>query len=217
MKIDKVIMYLSFFGAVFFLSQTLINTKKFEAEKKANAILNDSIRYVNGANRYYSDLLEFKIKYSNSLINKVGIKAYDISADTAKLLQTNIHSLIVRSKCSLFLRYTEIGCNECSNLTIEKLKVLNHAHPELPIYILVDFTNYDAYLQWRKVADVNFPVFFVKKGEIAFDEGCNNYSYLFLADNRETAYNFFIPNSRMPDLLDYYLKNAYKLTTENSL
>ncbi|TWF33938.1 hypothetical protein FHW36_111129 [Chitinophaga polysaccharea] len=207
--------YLSFFGVIFFLSWLLITAKKLDTQRRQNVSLNDSIRYVNGANRYYLDLMEFKMKYSNSLVNKDEIKAYDISRDTAKSIPINIHSLITRSRQSLFLRYTEIGCNECSSLTIKKLKQLSQDHPELPIYVLTDFTNYDAYLQWRKLAEVNFPVFYVKKGEITFDEGCNEYSYLFLTDNREIAYDFFIPNSQMSGLLDYYLNNIYKQPAEH--
>jgi hypothetical protein len=95
-------------------------------------------------------------------------------------------------------------------MTINKLNELQSLHPDLPIYALVDFTNYDSYLQWRKVGKINFPVYYLKKGGIAFDKDCKEYSYLFMVDNNSITSNCFIPNSGMPTVLDYYFEYIYK-------
>ena len=95
-------------------------------------------------------------------------------------------------------------------MTIKKLNELRSLHPDLAIYAFVDFTNYDAYLQWRKFGNINFPVYYLKSGGIAFDKDCKDYSYLFMVDNNSRASNFFIPNSGMPAALDLYFQHIYK-------
>jgi hypothetical protein len=191
-------------------SCTLETKKSFSQKKNDFKVLTDSILVLNDANRYYSDLLKFKIKSSDHPLEKDDVKLYDITQDTSKSTPLSLSSLIRKNKFNLILRYTEIGCNECSSMTIKKLNQLQQLHPDLPIYALVDFTNYDSYLQWRKVGKINFPVYYLKKGGIAFDKDCEEYSYLFMVDNNSSTSKFFIPNSGMPAVLDYYFDNLYK-------
>jgi len=190
---------------LYFTSATKISSQYVKINSLA-----DTVRYVNGLNQYYSELLKFNIKSSDFSFKNELIKAHDITADTNKATLININSLFGKSKYSLVLRYTQIGCDECSGLTVKKLEALRKAHPDLPIYAFVDFTNYDSYLQWRKVGEIDFPVFYVKKGGIPFDQNCNDYSYLFLVNKAGIASNFFIPNSGIPDILAYYFDHVYK-------
>jgi|GEM_PF-6048241 len=188
----------------------------FNAAKKSRTqgekinSLADTIRYVNGLNQYYLELLKFDITSSNFSFKNKLIKAYDITADTNKSTAVNINSLFEKNKYTLILRYTQIGCDECSSLTVKKIEELRKMHPDLPVYAFVDFTNYDSYLQWRKVGEIDFPVFYVKKGAIDFDKDCTDYSYVFLVNKDGIASDFFIPNSGIPNILEYYFNNIYK-------
>jgi len=185
-----------------------LNFKGIKKEKELNKTirnLSDTVKYFDGLSRYYWGLLKFNSKYSGYSFNKAGdVKSYNITEDTSKSSPINFSSIFKGNKYSLVLRYTEIGCDECSSLTVKKLIKLKQQHPDLPIYAFVDFTNYDSYLQWRKVGEIDFPVFYVKKGAFAFDKDCSQYSYIFTVGGDGTASNFFIPNSGITSPLEDY-------------
>ncbi|MDF2476873.1 MAG: hypothetical protein K0S24_2356 [Sphingobacterium sp.] len=206
---EKTFLFLFALTAVIFVALYYRGQKKLQAKINDFKALTDSILVLNDANRYYSDLLKFEIKSSDYPFEKDDIKLFNITQDTSKSTSQSLNSLIKGNKFSLILRYTEIGCNECSSITIKKLNQLKSLRPDLSIYALVDFSNYDSYLQWRKVGKINFPVYYLKKGGIAFDKDCRDYSYLFMIDDKSSASKFFIPNSGMPMVLDYYFDNLY--------
>jgi hypothetical protein len=210
---EKTILFLFTLTAVIFIALYCREQKKLQAKINDFKVLTDSILVLNDANQYYSDLLKFEIKSSNHQFEKDDIELYNITQDTTKSTPQSLNSLIKGNKFSLILRYTEIGCNECSSITIKKLNQFKSLHPHLPIYVLVDFSNYDSYLQWRKVGKINFPVYYLKKGGIAFDKDCREYSYLFMINDKSSASKFFIPNSGMPQVLDYYFDNFYNTHT----
>jgi len=209
-KIERLLLYLSV--VLLLITSFLIfnSTKKISIKNERISYLKDSISYINGVNEYYHHLLKTKMKLSNLTLNDKLIKVYDITIDTNKSAFIRIGSIIGKNRHSLILRYTEIGCGECSSLTVKKLKALRNKHPDLPVYAFVDFTEYDSYLQWRKVGEIDFPVFLVKKDDLPFDKDFQNYSYVFLVNNDGVATDFFVPNSGYPDLVDYFFENIYK-------
>jgi len=209
-KIETIFILITFPIAIIFILLYLRDIKNLQSQKDKVMVMADSVRYLSDANRYYSDLVKFGNKSSEYSLENKDMKVYDISQDTTKSIPVAFNTIIKQNRYSLILRYTEIGCNECSDLTIKKLNKLHQLRPDLPIYALVDFTNYDSYLQWRKIGVIDFPVFFLKKGGIVFDNDCKEFSYLFMVDNRCVASSFFIPNSGMPFVLDDYFESIHK-------
>jgi hypothetical protein len=210
-NVEKIILYLAIVPLTIISFIFYINySRKVKIKNERINLLTDSISYINGVNGYYSGLLKIKMKLSNITLDDNSIKVYDITADTNKSNPVKISSILGKNNHSLILRYTQIGCNECSSLTVKKLKTLRKLHPDLAIYAFVDFTNYDSYLQWRKVGEIDFPVFYVKKQNFPFDKDCNEYSYVFLVNKDGVASDFFVPNSGHPDMLDYFFDNIYK-------
>jgi hypothetical protein len=209
-KVERFVLYLIIVFLIIVSFFNFNSQKRIRSENKGLIYLKDSIRYINGVNEYYAGLLLTKMKLSNLTLNDKQIKVYDITADTIKSRPIKISSLLGKNKHTLILRYTQIGCDECSSLTVKKLKALRKKHPDLPVYAFVDFSDYDSYLQWRKVGEINFPVFFIKKENLPFDKDCKNYSYLFLVNKDGVVSDFFVPNSGYPQMVDYYFENIYK-------
>jgi gamma-glutamyltranspeptidase len=74
------------------------------------------------------------------------------------------------------------------------------------VFVLVDFTDYESYIKWRKISEITEKVLWLKKGTLPFHIEREKTSYLFVADQEGNASSFFIPNSKYNDYLRMYFK-----------
>lgn len=107
-------------------------------------------------------------------------------------------------KKTMIIRYTEIGCNSCTDSTFKILKKYTKLNTQYNILVLVDFSNYDAYLKWTKVSEINYPVYWLKKGSLPFKIESENSSYIFTVNALPEVNNFFVPNSRFSEYIENY-------------
>src|SRR5437899_1127163 len=130
--------------------------------------LKDSLGRLKESNTYIKKLLHVEFTENKHLYSFDSSNLY-ILVDGRHKPYKSVAGLFKEGRKKLVLRYTEIGCNACADSTIKILKVNKNIPDNYDIVVLVDFTNYDAYLKWRKISDFTFPVFYVAKGNLPFE------------------------------------------------
>jgi hypothetical protein len=166
-------------------------------------------------NKHLSDTVlrnKFEIYYLNKLIgiannNKTipdSVSAYSMK-DGKKAKRINLNALLNTPKSKLIIRYTEIGCNACSDSTFRFIKKAPDLLKKYEVYTLVDFSDYMAYLKWRKFSEVPGTVLWVKKGSLPFNAEKNGETYIFTVNQSKIPGAFFVPNS----MFSLYIKNYF--------
>src|SRR6185436_4842424 len=175
------------------LSRNELTLKKNEKIIKRIKDSMDLIQYVN----YYLDT-QFDICFSenNRKYDIKHVKLYTLKDGKPKF-ERIFGSIFTEKRKRLIVRYTEIGCNSCSDSTIRAISNNKNLRDAYDIIFFVDFSNYDAYLKWRKVTEIRDPIFWVEKGSLPFSLEKLNDSYLYTIDEYFNPDNFFIPNSRL--------------------
>lgn len=194
------ILFISFSVSLLF---TFTIKKKNYIVKEAK-ILRDSIGKLNFQKDYISKAFDIGLQENGKIYLYDTIKVYELN-NGKHLYPKGVKSLFTGGRKKIVIRYTEIGCNSCSDITfslIKKYKLIDN----FDILILVDFSDFEYYLKWRKISEIDYPVFWVKKGDLPFQIEQKNSSYLFTINPGNLMVNdFFIPNSLLKSYINDYL------------
>lgn len=207
------ISFLGIIGTMY--HKTLSKLKKKEQTIKTNEALfkkvKDSIDMIQYANYYLSTQFDISFTEGNLKYDIKNLKLYSLKNDKPQFERV-FGSMLTEKKKKLIIRYTEIGCNSCSDSTIRAISNNKGLREVFDIIFFVDFSNYDAYLKWRKIAEITDPVFWVEKGSLPFTLEKLNDSYIYTIDEYSKPDNFFVPNSRLPYFINTYLSHISKKT-----
>jgi hypothetical protein len=207
------ILFLGTTGILYY--KTLSKLNKKEQIIKTNETLfkkiKDSIDMIQYANYYLSSQFDISFTENNLKYDLKNIKLYRLKNDKPQFDRV-FGSILTEKKKKLIIRYTEIGCNSCSDSTIRAIGNNKRLPEVFDIIFFVDFSNYDAYLKWRKIAEITHPVFWVEKGSLPFTLEKLNDSYIYTIDEYSKPDNFFVPNSRLPYFINTYLSHISKKT-----
>ena len=207
------ILFLGTTGILYY--KTLSKLNKKEQIIKTNETLfkkvKDSIDMIQYANYYLSSQFDISFTENNLKYDLKNIKLYGLEKDKPQF-ERFFESILTEKKKKLIIRYTEIGCNSCSDSTIRAIGNNKRLREVFDIIFFVDFSNYDAYLKWRKIAEITDPVFWVEKGSLPFTLEKLNDSYIYTIDEYSKPDNFFVPNSRLPYFINTYLSHISKKT-----
>lgn len=213
LEIFFLILFLGTTGILYY--KTLSKLNKKEQIIKTNETLfrkvKDSIDIIQYANYYLNSQFDISFTENNLKYDLENIKLYGLKNDKPQF-ERFFGSILTEKKKKLIIRYTEIGCNSCSDSTIRAIGNNKRLREVFDIIFFVDFSNYDAYLKWRKIAEITDPVFWVEKGSLPFTLEKLNDSYIYTIDEYSKPDNFFVPNSRLPYFINTYLSHISKKT-----
>ena len=205
------ILFLGIIGIIQY--KTLSKLTKKEQIIKTNETIfkkvKDSMDMIQYANYYLNSQFDISFRENNQKYDMKNIKLYSLKDDKPQFERV-FGSILTEKKKKLVIRYTEIGCNSCSDSTIRAISSNKSLREFFDIIFFVDFSNYDAYLKWRKIAEINDPVFWVEKGSLPFTLEQLDDSYLYTVDEDFKPNNFFVPNSRLPYYIKIYLTHISK-------
>ncbi|WP_341841585.1 hypothetical protein [Chitinophaga caseinilytica] len=196
-------------GGISYFTLYKSNSQKKRLERSLQSSV-DSIANLNTIVKYLEGNIAFANKYTGFRLEDTSFAACKVMNENDAAVYTNLAAAMRTGGSTLILRYTEIGCGMCSDMTVEKMKAFKKEHPETRILALVDFSNVESYLVWRKGAKVDFDVYFYEKGRLSIDADSPTYSYLFYVDGNLRIRRIFIPNSGYPELIDDFLTGQYK-------
>jgi hypothetical protein len=165
--------------------------------------LADSFSFFNFQKAYLTQLIYMANWENNRLQDFNSIKVYD-HTDEKKQSPIFLTTLLKKTKPNIVIRYTEIGCNSCADSTFKFIRMHKKLIRQCNILVLVDFSNYDAYLKWIKVSEIPFTVFWLKKGDLPFKIESENSSFIFTVNSLAEVNNFFVPNSRFSEYIANY-------------
>ncbi|GAO41953.1 hypothetical protein FPE01S_01_09660 [Flavihumibacter petaseus NBRC 106054] len=172
--------------------------------KRSNVELKDSMNYVNFKLQYVTQQIDLAFKEGNRAVTLEKVLAYHLK-DGKRQQPFRLSELATGNKRKLIIRYTEIGCNQCADKVVSLIKSNKGIERDYETIVLVDFSNYDSYLKWRKISEVDFPVFWVKKGDMPYGVEKDNNSYVFVLNPNAAATSFFIPDSRFESYIATYV------------
>jgi hypothetical protein len=198
-----------FFGAIGVmyyknLSKLSRNERILKANENLLKRIKDSSDMIQYANYYLTTQFDICFTENNIKYDIKNVKLYTLK-DGKPQFERVFGSAFTEKKKKLVIRYTEIGCNSCSDSTIRAISNNKSLREVYNIIFFVDFSNYDAYLKWKKITEIQDPVFWVEKGSLPFTLEKLNDSYLFTIDEYGIPNNFFVPNSRLPYYINTYL------------
>jgi hypothetical protein len=199
-----VLILIVFSGAIVAMFAFTINSKTLLSKNVSH--LRDSINTLNSKSEYMTRLIDVEFTENSQVYSFDSIKAYRL-IDGKQQFFKPLNNIFREGRKKIVLRYTEIGCNPCADSTIRFLNQHKKILANYDVLVLVDFSNYDAYLKWRKISEVDFPVLWVQKGELPFEIEQHNSSYLFTVNSSLTVNNFFIPNSMISAFIHAYLNS----------
>ena len=166
--------------------------------------IKDSADIIKFANYYLNKQFDISFAENNKKYDVQNVKLFALNDGKPQFAQL-FGSILPGKKRKLIVRYTEIGCNSCSDSTIRSINKNETFRKMFDIIYLVDFSNYDAYLKWRKVTEISDPVYWIEKGSLPFELEESNDSYIYTIDEFSRPGNFFVPNSRLPYYINAYL------------
>jgi hypothetical protein len=187
---------------ILFLMKDIIVNRNLN---KKNTILSDILGKTQLEKFYMSQLVWLNMSEKNMLLPEK-LYVYEME-DVEKQTPIDINSIIASGKKKLIIRYTEIGCNSCTDSTFKFIRKNKSLLNMYEILVLVDFTNYEYFLKWKKISEMNEKVLWLKKGSLSFALEKENISYIFLVGNDKKVSSIFIPNSNFPSYLKNYLNN----------
>lgn len=202
-----------FLGATVWSFNKNLNEKKLIERRLEESLIrekesNDSLQMAKYVVNYLGGQFTLSFVENNKVYDVSQIDLFrlkDGQAETAGRIGD-----LFEGKNKLFVRYTEIGCNSCSDSTIKAINQTKSLKDRFQVVYLVDFSNSDAYLKWRKVTGITDPVYWVKRGALPFAMEQSNESYVFTVSAHSKVGNFFIPSSRLPYFIHNYLQGIAK-------
>jgi hypothetical protein len=207
------ILFLGTSGILYYKTLSKLNKKEqiIKTNETLFKKLKDSIDMIQYTNYYLNSQFDISFTENTLKYDIKGIKLYSLKNNKPQF-DRFFASILTEKKRKLIIRYTEIGCNSCADSTIQAIGNNKRLRDFFDIVFLVDFSNYDAYLKWRKIAVITDPVFWVEKGSLPFTLEKLNDSYIYTIDEYSKPDNFFVPNSRLPYFINTYLSHISKKT-----
>jgi hypothetical protein len=194
---------------VVFSIKNSLAVEKLQTSKKAVTdslvSVSDRLGRLNFEKDYLSRLITFSLDANNKPIPD-DILVYEID-DVERKFPKKLTSIIKNGKKKLIIRYTEIGCNACTDSTFQQIRKTERLKDKFETIVLVDFTEYEYYLKWRKIADVQEKVLWLEKGRLPFEVEQENTSYMFIVGGDLKSTGMFVPNSLLTGYLKSYLQN----------
>lgn len=175
------------------------------------AMYQDSLSLLQAHDVYKSELLSIGMCENNKKRNFDSVTVY-ILRDGKPHQAVKFSSLLLKDKNTLVVRYTEIGCNACSDLTFKTMERSQELRNKYNIIVLVDFSNYDAYLKWKKISEITYPIFWIQKGKLPFETEHQDYSYLFTINKASYTNDFFKPHSIFTEYVENYINHLLFIT-----
>ncbi|MDB5275888.1 MAG: hypothetical protein JWR61_843 [Ferruginibacter sp.] len=198
------ILVVSFFFALYFYNKLLIANENLYVDLQSEMSQLDLLKYKQD---YLIKTIEISGKENNKFYEFGSLKYFELS-DGDKINPQKISNLLQKDRETLIVRYTEIGCNSCTDSTFA---IMEGQKPSLKekynIIVLVDFSNSDAYLKWKKLANITYPVYWCEKGLFPFEIENGNTSYIFTISHNSAANNFFVPKSNFSEIIKIYFNN----------
>lgn len=190
-----------FCGIIFYLFYKNLNKKEVPLRIADNSFT-DSLSFLK-FQKSYLDQLIYMANWENNRTHFLDTLRLYEQKDEHKEFPKKLNTLLAKRKPNIIIRYTEIGCNSCADSTFKFIEKY-HLESKYNILVLVDFSNYDAYLKWMKVSEIKHPVYWLKKGSLPFLIESESNSYVFTLNASLVANDFFVPNSRFSDYIDNY-------------
>lgn len=190
-----------------------LTERKLYASTSLIQKMRDSLDGASYANYYLTNQFTTTCTESNAAYNLRNV-ALSVLEDGEPKGKGSLGAVLGTAKRKLIVRYTEIGCNSCADSTMKAISRHAELRKHFDIVFLVDFSNYDAYLKWKKIAEIEDPIYWVKKGQLPFSLEKLNDSYLFTLDRTLKASNFFVPNSRLPYYINVFLEHVSRGPSE---
>lgn len=209
----KVFQYVAIVGIVSLFAFNIIS---LHSSKKKVARLSDTVKYLDlSLRKIQSEQLYLASNFNVSNIHRKltaadSIEVYQLTNGKKSFLYNFYNQNITKKE--LIIRYTEIGCNACIDSTFKILKKNKQIADNYHVVVLVDFSSYEYYVKWKKVAEVDNDIYWVKKGAFPFDIEKGVASYMFVVDKDKSAEAFFIPNSLYADYIEKYFQILLKST-----
>lgn len=202
-KFNKVITIVISILAIttFFISYR--NNKINNSLRKNISSLSDSLDRMGFDKFYLSQLVDFSLFENEEKYNVDSIEVYKIIDGNPKY-PMKLNYLLSHGRKKLIVRYNEIGCNACTDSVFSILKHNSTVSKYYDIYVLVDFSNYDSYLKWKKIEELDYPVLWLKKQVLPFNIEMHNSTYIFTVSPGLNFGHFFIPNSAFPSFIHKY-------------
>lgn len=204
--VPLLILFLGTIGIMYYQKLLKLTTTEGLLKKNESLVksVKDSLDLIKYANHYLNTQFDINFSENNSKYDIRNVKLFTLSDGKPKYERV-FGSLSTKKKKKLVIRYTEIGCNSCSDSTIRAISNNESLRNAYDILFMVDFSNYDSYLKWRKITQIRDSVFWVGKGSLPFTLERLNDSYAYTIDENSHPDNFFVPNSRFPFYINAYL------------
>lgn len=202
-KVSSILLLLFF---VIFLSFYQTSSKYQEKLKAGYTSIKGMLMSREGKEEYLSQLLDLGFKENNRQIHLDTITVYQL-AEKEKENPRKLKTIFAGGRQKLVIRYTEIGCNSCTDSIFHILDQYPGIRKKYDVLILIDFSNYDSYLKWRKISAPKDSVLWLSKGALPFSIEDGNKSYMFTTNSFMELSDFFIPNSIFPAMIHNYLHN----------
>ena len=203
---EKIISILILLFLVIFLSFYQASNK-YQAKLKAGyASIKSMMASREGKEEYLSQLIDLGFHENTRRHNLDTIKVFQLE-EKQKTAPRLLQTVLSTGKPKLVIRYTEIGCNSCTDSIFNILEQYPSVRKKYGVLILIDFSNYDSYLKWRKISAPSDTVLWLRKGDLPFAIEEGNKSYMFTVNSFMELNDFFIPNSIFPNVIHSYLNN----------
>lgn len=187
---------------IFVLLKNMVLIKNLHRE---NLIISDSKNKSEFENHYMSKLIEINLLNRDKKLPEQ-LYAFEMS-DTNKQFPISLDSILAKGKDNLIIRYTEIGCNSCTDSTFKYIRNNQSFLSKYNILVLVDFNKYEYYVKWMKISEIEEKVLWLERGSLPFSIEKENSSYLFIVNKSKIASSFFIPNYLLTSFLKDYISS----------
>jgi hypothetical protein len=174
--------------------------------KTQTQVLIDSVGKAAMENAYSRSVIDVAMNNNAYVVssNPLVLDVEDVDAKNPKPL----HSLLKTGKKKLVVRYTEIGCSCADSVFSFINKKKNYLAGKYDIFVLIDFSNPEYYIKWKKILDVQDRIYLLEKGSLPFNIEQERTSYVFVVNpDNLVASSFFIPDSKHLDYLENYFNH----------
>ncbi len=111
-------------------------------------------------------------------------------------------------KDKFIIRYNQVGCNTCVDLFFKNKKLLTRLSRRYEVLVLVDFSNYQDYVVWKKTSEMERGIYWLKKEKLPFDANFKENSYSFIVNDQLLSSKYFMPNNQFPSYVEKYVNDV---------
>ena len=177
--------------------------KKQHANAGENKLLLDSIGKASFDNYYLTEMSETMLREHDVPLGDHPLTVYQVGKQKGDSL--DLLSELRSHDNTIVFRLTELGCHACADSSLSILKTYTQMPEKYNVLVLVDFKNYEDYIKWKKISEINYKVLWLDSGRLPFKIEKSSTSYFFTIDRSLKANNFFAPNSRYT----HYIRSYY--------